>query len=178
MGKAKQISLCAIFVALALGLSYTERLIPLQLIVPLPGIKLGLANTVTLIALCLFKTRYAGMILLARCIFGAVFGGGITGMLFSLCGGALALGTMLAARKTALFSVYGISILGAAAHSVGQILAAMALFRSVYIGGYLPYLLLVSVVTGMLTGGICAGILRILPKAHIVLPVQMRRESR
>ena len=59
MTKAKQISLCSVMVALALALSYTERFIPLQLIIPLPGIKLGLANTVTLIALFMFRTKYA-----------------------------------------------------------------------------------------------------------------------
>lgn len=175
MGKAKQIALCAIFIALALALSYTERLIPLQLVIPLPGVKLGLANIVTLIALCLFKTRYSWMILVARCIFGAVFGGGFTGLLFSLCGGILALGAMAGARKTGLFSIYGISMLGAAAHSIGQIGAAMVVMDSVYVGGYLPYLLLVSIATGLLTGGICGGILRVLPKARIDLPAQMRR---
>ena len=70
MGKAKQISLCAVMIALALALSYTERFIPLQLIVPLPGIKLGLANIVTLVALYLFKTKYAYMILIPRCVLG------------------------------------------------------------------------------------------------------------
>lgn len=175
MGKAKQVSLCAILIALALALSYTERLIPLQLVIPLPGVKLGLANIVTLIALSLFKNRYAAMILLCRCILGAVFGGGITGFMFSVCGGLLALAAMALALKTARFSIYGISVLGAAAHNVGQILAAMVLMHSVYIGAYLPYLLLMGIATGLMTGGICAGILRLLPKARLDLPLQMLR---
>lgn len=175
MGKAKQISLCAILIALALALSYTERFIPMQMVVPLPGMKLGLANIVTLIALALFKTRYAGYILTARCILGAVFGGGITGLLFSLCGGMLALLTMALAIRTPLFSMYGVSVLGAAAHNVGQILAAMALMQSVYIVAYLPYLLLIGIATGLLTGGLCAGILRVLPHTHISVPAQMKR---
>lgn len=175
MGKAKQVSLCAVLTALALALSYTERFIPLQLAVPLPGIKLGLANIVTLIALALFKTRYALMILAARCVLGAVFGGGVTGLLFSLGGGLLALGVMAAAGKTHLFSIYGISVLGAAAHNIGQILAAMVLMHSVYIGAYLPYLLLVSIATGLLTGGLCGAILRVFPRAYISVPERMRR---
>lgn len=175
MGKAKQISLCAVLIALALAFSYTERLIPLQAAVPLPGIKLGLANIVTLMALCLFKPRYALMILVPRCILGAVFGGGVTGLLFSLSGGLLSLGVMVAAGKTKLFSVYGISILGAAAHNIGQILAAMALMHSVYIGAYLPWLLLLSVATGLLTGALCCGVLRIFPKAKLSLPAQMAK---
>lgn len=175
MGKAKQVSLCAVLIALALALSYTEGLIPLQMVIPLPGIKLGLANIVILIALSLFKTRYAWMILISRCILGAVFGGGITGLAFSMGGGILALSAMAAAKKSTLFSIYGISVIGAAAHNIGQILAAMVLMNSVYIGAYLPYLLMVAIVTGLLTGGLCAGILRILPGAALSIPAQMRR---
>lgn len=173
--KAKEITLCALLTALALALSYTEQFIPLQLLIPLPGIKLGLANIVTLVALYLLRTKYAFWILLARCFFSSVFGGGITALLFSLCGGILALEVMAGVRKIPLFSVYGVSILGAAAHNVGQILAAMALMHSIYIGAYLPYLLIVAVFTGLLTGAACAGVLRVLPNASISLPEGMTR---
>lgn len=162
-------------IALALALSFTERFIPLQMLVPLPGIKLGLANVVTLVALYLFKTKYVFMILICRCILGAVFGGGITGLAFSACGGLLALAVMRLAAKAPLFSIYGVSVLGAAAHNIGQILASMVLMNSVYIGAYLPYLLLAAIVTGLLTGSLCAGILRIFPNTYVSLPAQMRR---
>ena len=175
MGKAKQVSLCAVMIALALALSYTERFIPLQLVIPLPGIKLGLANIVTLVALYIFKTKYAYMILVPRCILGAVFGGGITGLLFSLWGGVLALAVMAQTKKCRLFSVYGVSILGAAAHNIGQILASMVLMNSVYIGSYLPYLLVVAVFTGLVTGGACAGVLAVLPKAIVSLNKEISR---
>lgn len=164
MKKAKTEALCAIMLALALALSYIERLIPLQMVIPLPGIKLGLANIVTLVVLYTLKTRYAFLILVPRCLISAAFGGGITGFWFSLCGGLLALGVMALAKKSGRLSVYGVSMLGAAAHNIGQIGAAMVLMNSVYVGAYLPYLLLVAVVTGLLTGGICAGVLRVLPK--------------
>ena len=164
MTKTKQVSLCAVLLALALVLSYLERFIPLQLVVPLPGFKLGLANIVTMLVLCLLPKRYALLILIPRCILGAIFGGGITGLAFSLNGGLLALGCMVLLMKCSRLSVYGISIAGAAAHNVGQILAAMALLKSVYVGAYLPHLLLVAVFSGLLTGGLCAGILRLLPE--------------
>ncbi len=151
-------------IALALALSYLERFIPLQLIVPLPGVKLGLANIVTLLALYLLGAKCAFAILIPRCILGAVFGGGITGLLFSMTGGILAMAVMALCRKVRIFSVYGVSILGAAAHNVGQILAAMAVLGSVYVAGYLPYLLLVAIVTGLATGTAGAGVLRILEK--------------
>ena len=167
MRKTKTITLCAVLTTLALALSYTERLIPLQLLVPVPGIKLGLANIVTMTALYLLGARYSGMILLCRCVLGAVFGGGITGFLFSLWGGLLALGIMTLTKKWGVFSLYGVSILGAAAHNIGQILAAVVLLQSIYVGAYLPYLLLIGIVTGIMTGGATAGVLRILKNISI-----------
>ena len=167
MGKTKRLTLCAVLIALALALSYTERFIPLQMVVPLPGVKLGLANIVTLIALYLLRPKDAFAILVPRCILGAVFGGGITGLLFSLTGGVLAMATMTLARKVPFFSVYGVSVLGAAAHSVGQILAAMVLMHSVYIGAYLSYLLIVALFTGTATGIAAAGILRTFKAVNI-----------
>lgn len=166
MTKTRKLALCAVLIALALALSYLERFIPLQLLVPLPGIKLGLANIVTLIALYLLGAKCAFAILIPRCILGAVFGGGITGLLFSLTGGILAMMVMVLCRKGKLFSLYGVSILGAAAHNVGQILAAMLMLKSVFVGAYLPYLLLVAIVTGFATGTACAGVLEILQKTN------------
>lgn len=167
MSKTKRLTLCAILIALALALSYTERFIPLQMVIPLPGVKLGLANIVTLIALYLLGPRDAFAILIPRCIFGAVFGGGITGLLFSLTGGILAMLTMILAKKIPFFSIYGVSILGAAAHNVGQILAAMLLMNSHYIGAYLSYLLIVALFTGVATGAAGAGVLRVFKPGHI-----------
>ena len=166
MGRTKQLTLCAVLIALALALSYTERFIPLQMLVPLPGVKLGLANIVTLIALYLMGPKAAFAVLIPRCIFGAVFGGGITGLMFSLTGGLLSMCVMALSRKIPIFSIYGVSILGAAAHNVGQILAAMVLMHSYYIGAYLPYLLVVSLFTGFATGAAGAGVLRVLKTVH------------
>ena len=167
MEKAKQISLSAVLIALALALSYTERFIPLQLLIPLPGVKLGLANVVTLIALYMLGKKDAFTILLIRCVLGAVFGGGITGLLFSLAGGLLSMSVMALCKDASCFSVYGVSILGAAAHNIGQILAAMLLMHSAYIGVYLAYLLVVALFTGFATGAACAGVLQILKTVNI-----------
>lgn len=175
MKKTKRITLSGVLIALALALSYTERFIPLQLVIPLPGIKLGLANIVTLIALYLMGTKAAFWILIPRCILGAVFGGGITGLLFSLTGGVLAMLTMATVKRLPIFSIYGVSISGAAAHNIGQILAAMILMGSVYIGAYLPYLLIAALFTGFATAVACAGILRVIKTASISASSEMRR---
>ena len=166
MKKAKIIAQSAILIALSLALSYTERFIPLQLVIPLPGVKLGLANIVTLVALYLLGWKQTLPILLIRCFLGALFGS-LTGLLFSLTGGLLALAAMTLCKKIPFFSIYGISILGAAAHNIGQILAAMALMHSVYVCAYLPYLLLIGIFTGLATATACAGVLRVIKAVPI-----------
>ena len=175
MNSTRRLVQSAVLVSLALALSYTERFIPLQLLIPLPGVKLGLANVVTLIALYLLGGKSAFSILILRCVLGSVFGGGMTGLLFSLTGGILSMSVMALCKNAPFLSVYGVSILGAAAHNVGQILMSMVLMHSVYIGAYLPYLLLVAVFTGMITGGACAGVLGILPKAIVSVHSEMSR---
>ena len=159
MKATKTLAQSAMLVALALALSYTERFIPLQLVIPLPGVKLGLANIATLVALYALGWQKTIPIVVVRCFLGALFGG-LTGILFSLTGGLISLGVMAVCKKAPLFSIYGVSILGAAAHNIGQILAAMALMGSVYVWAYLPYLLLIAIFTGTATGAACAGVLR------------------
>lgn len=160
--KTKKLTLCALLVSMALVLSYIERFIPLQMAIPLPGIKLGLANIVSLIALYMLGGRYAYGILALRCFLGSVFSGSITGLIFSLTGGSLAMLVMTLTKKVPFLSVYGVSILGAAAHNIGQTCAAMVIMHSVYIGAYLPYLLIIAIVTGFATGAAGAGVLRVL----------------
>lgn len=164
MRTTKQITLCAVLIALAMALSYAERFIPLQMLIPLPGIKLGLANIVTLMALYLLGVRNTLMIVVLRCTLGSFFGGGMSGLMFSLTGGLLAVTVMIMVQKVPCFSIYGVSILGAAAHHMGQIGIAMLLMHSIYVGAYLPYLLAAGLFTGLATGAAGARILRVLPK--------------
>lgn len=167
MNKTQRLARAALLTALALGLSWMERFIPLQLLVPLPGIKLGLANLVTLFALYFLGGRMALAILCVRCLLGSLFGGGVTAFCFSITGGLLALAVMALARRLPFLSVYGVSILGAAAHHVGQILVAVALLRSGYVVAYLPFLLLVAIATGFLTGAISSALFRAMLAADL-----------
>ena len=98
--KTKDLTTMAILTALALALSWLERLIPLELIIPLPGVKLGLANTVTLFALYQLSVPAAVLILISRCLLTALFSGNMTGLAFSLAGGFLAMGVMAMARRS------------------------------------------------------------------------------
>ncbi len=152
MKSTKRLALCAVLTALALGLSTMESMFPVTLAIPLPGVKLGLANIVTVFALYALGAPSAILILLARCFLGAIFAGNFNALLFSLLGGLSAMGAMILLKKCRRLTLYGVSIGGAAAHNVGQICAAMLTLGSVNVLGYLPVLLVVSVFTGALTG--------------------------
>lgn len=148
-----KITKCGVFTALAIIVSSLERLVPLQAVIPLPGIKLGLSNCVILFVLMKFGYFSALSILIIKCVIVSVLFSGITSLVFSLSGGILALTAMyLLLRFRSLFSICGVSVFGAAMHNVGQILAAALVLKSRYIFAYLPVLLLISVVTGLLTG--------------------------
>ena len=145
---------CAVLTALALALSVAEGRVPLTVLFPLPGLRLGLANLVTVYALCCMSGREALVILLSRCLLGSLLGGNLMALAFSLTGGLLALGVMALLLRVSVLSLFGVSIAGAAAHNTGQILAAMVVLGSQAPLVYLPPLLLCSLVTGAVTGGV------------------------
>ena len=160
MKNTKQLTLAALLTALALALSYVERFIPFALLVPLPGVKLGLANVVTLFALCRLGAPLAFTVLTARVFLGALFAGNFSALLYSAMGGFLALAVMLLALRCKRFSIYGVSILGAAGHNIGQVGAAIITLGSTSVLGYLPLLLLTSLLSGSVTGALSAGLFR------------------
>lgn len=156
MTKAKRIALCGVLTALALALSLAERMIPLQLLIPVPGIKLGLANVVTMFALLFLKPRDAYAILLCRVCLAAMFAGSVTSFLFSLLGGLLALSTtwLLLRWKGRAFTMFGISAAAAAMHDIGQIIAAVLVMGTADVLAYLPLLLVSAIPMGLLTGAV------------------------
>lgn len=153
----------ALLTALALALSYMESFFPPLL--PLPGVKLGLANIVTVFALDSLCAADAFFILLARCFLGALFAGNASALLFSLLGGLSAFAVMLLLRALRRLSVYGVSVGGAAAHNCGQVAAAMLVLGNAAPLGYLPFLLLVSLFSGTFTGFVSALLSSALQKA-------------
>jgi heptaprenyl diphosphate synthase len=158
----RQLTLCAMLTAMALALSYLENFFPLSAAIPVPGIKLGLANIVTVFALYALGPGQAMLILLARCVLGAVFAGNLNALLFSLLGGVTAMGTMILLSRSRRLSVYGVSIGGAAAHQCGQVAAAVLALGNTAPCYYLPVLLGVSLLTGTLTGLVSACLFRAL----------------
>ena len=154
---------CAVLTALALAISVCEGLVPLSILIPLPGLRLGLANLVTVYALCRLSGREALGILVSLCLLGAIVGGNLTALAFSLTGGALAFLTMWLLLHVPGLSLFGVCIAGAAAHNTGQILAAMAVLASPAIAVYLAPLLLASLLTGAVTGAASILLVRRVP---------------
>jgi len=150
--EARQIAVAGVLIALAMGLSLAERMLPVGLIVPVPGIKLGLANIVTLFALFYMGALPAFLILTLRCLLAAAFTG-FSSLIYSLTGGILAFLAMLALKQgyPKLFSIAGVSMGGAVFHNIGQIMAASLILGNALLFSYLPVLLITGLVTGFLT---------------------------
>lgn len=173
--RLRRLTLDAMLVSLALVLAIVERWIPLELIVPVPGLKLGLANIVTLVALMRLQVADSVTILLVRILIMSAITG-ITTMLFSLGGGLLALIVMwlLTYLEGRSLSVIGISMAGAAAHNLGQVSVASLVMREpLLLVTYLPPLLITGLMTGILTGAAAGPVIRNLAR----LPALYREEG-
>ena len=169
----------AVLTAVALIVFIIEAQIPLP--IPAPGVKLGLANTVTLFALfygssssrgrntggrvsCVSRevqekrlpvltTAEVFMILVCRIILGAVFTGRVLAFIYSIAGGVLAFAAQAVMRKLVTDrQVWACGAVGAVFHNIGQIGAAMVITETAAIAAYLPVLIIAGVVTGAITG--------------------------
>ena len=153
----------ALLLAFALVINYLESLVPLP--IPLPGVKIGLANCIGLMVLyCFSKRDYVFfnvvkvlMVALVRTGFGTAFFISVLGTLLST------VMTLLIYRFTKA-SIYGLSIVGALFHSLGQVLMVMLLYNNVYMINYLPVLEIISIISGCLTALISANVLLKMPK--------------
>ncbi|MDC0558913.1 Gx transporter family protein [Candidatus Izimaplasma bacterium] len=163
--KTKRLTFLAIMLAISIVLSYVESFIPL----PVPGVKLGLANVITLIVMYIYGEKDAFLILILRIFFVGIFRGTIATPTFflSLSGGMTAFLLMFSFKKLKVFSIVGISVMGAFGHSVGQILMAMFLLNSPEIAYWLPFIVGISIVTGVITGLIANRFVEIIKKAYI-----------
>lgn len=148
---AKKIARMGILVALAMIFSYVEVLIPIS--IGVPGMKLGLANLVIVIGLYLLNAGEVFLISFVRILLVSMLFGNAAAMAYSLAGGILSFLVMTILSKTKTeFSIVGVSVLGAVFHNIGQIGMAFLLLSSTAIFYYLPVLLFVGVLTGMVIG--------------------------
>lgn len=157
--RARKITFIAMLTAIALTIFIVEVQIPA--LVPIPGIKLGLANVITLFALMTLSRKEAFLILMLRIILGSVFAGSIMSCMYSLAGGIVCFAFMSGAicfmRENMLWCT---SIVGAIGHNIGQIVVAVMVTHTIQIAWYLPVLLISAVITGLFTGLITQTVLK------------------
>jgi heptaprenyl diphosphate synthase len=148
--RARRLSFYALSIALAMIFSYVETLIPLPLFVP--GVKLGLANIVTMIVLYKMKALDAAVISMTRILLSALLFGNAFSLAYSFAGGALSLAVMILLKRTGKFGVIGVSAVGGVCHNVAQTGVAAILLETAELVYYLPVLLIAGSVTGCLIG--------------------------
>lgn len=144
----------ALLTAISLVLFLVEGLIPLPFIAP--GAKLGLANIVTVFALYALGMRACLLIILMRTGLASFFGGGPTIFLYSIAGGLLSLAAMTMLKKTARFSLLGVSAAGGFAHHFGQLIVAALAADTIALFRYLPILGTCGLLTGLIIGELAA----------------------
>ena len=139
---ARNAALFGILTALALVLGYVESLVPVYL--GAPGVKLGLANLVTMVGLYCMGAKETALISVVRIL--------LSGILFGLSGTALSLTIMALCKRFRLFGMVGVSILGGVAHNIGQFLMAAFVVNTFGVFSYLPVLLTAGCTAGALIG--------------------------
>lgn len=159
---AKKTAAAGLMTALALIFSYIEVLIPFNF--GIPGIKLGIANLVVIIALYRMGCRYAFGINIVRVLVAGLLFSGLFGAVYSLAGALMSFAVMVLAKKAEIFSVTGVSMAGGVAHNLGQILVAAALVENIRIFVYFPVLIFSGVASGAIIGIISYFMLRRIPQ--------------
>ncbi len=149
--RTRRLTMSAMFATLALIFTYVEFLIPYS--VGIPGVKLGLANLVIIIALYKMDFKYAMTINLLRIGLSGLLFSGVFAMLYSLCGGVISLIVMWLLRRSGRFSMIGVSMAGGVAHNFGQLIIAAVVVSNIKMFVYFPILVFSGI-----GAGICIGI--------------------
>ena len=152
--KTKKLTLLSLLTAIALTIFMVEAQIPA--LTPIPGIKMGLANIVTVFVVFAIGSKEAAAVLFVRIFLGAVFAGNFSTIFYSAAGGGCAiLVTILLKKILTKKQLWVAGALGAIAHSIGQMAMAVAITATPGLMAYLPVMIVVSIITGTFTG-LCA----------------------
>ncbi len=146
----KRAAYCAMLTALAMIFGYVEALIPFGF--GIPGVKLGLANIVIVLALYILPAYQALAIQLMRIVLVSFLFGNLSMMIYSLAGGILSFLVMCLLKRMKGFSVTGVSIAGGVSHNIGQLTVAVLVVQNLKIAFYFPALMLAGLVTGGVIG--------------------------
>ncbi len=162
----RSLSMTALFASLSLVFGYIEYLIPFNF--GIPGVKLGLANLITVIMLYTFSHRQAFCVLIIRILACSILFGNIYSLWYSLAGGILSFAMMAIIKGIRGFSSVGVSIVGGVCHNIGQLIVAILLLDSPQIALYLPVLLISGAITGAIIGITAYPIIKRLKEADLV----------
>ena len=147
----RRLARLALLTALALIIFVVEMQIPVP--VPIPGVKLGLANIITVYAVYHYRAGDVLMIVLVRIFLGSVFGGNPAALPFSLAGGLLSLAGMLILRRFIDEDhIWIAGVFSAVFHNIGQTAAAIAVMQTTAVIVYLPFLIFAGCIAGAFTG--------------------------
>ena len=150
--------MCAALTALALIFSYIEFLIPVSIAVP--GIKLGIANIVVVIALYSLGPAYAFFVSVVRVLLAALLFGNAFSAVYSLAGALLSFALMAILSRTDIFSVAGVSMAAGVFHNIGQLIVAAFVISDTRVFYYYPVLMISGLICGLATGVLATLILR------------------
>lgn len=148
--RKKAVAYFGMFLALALILSYVESLVPISL--GIPGVKLGLANLITVMVLYRIGAKEAFLLSLLRVIIAGFLFGNLFAILYSMAGACASLAVMVLLKKVGTFSIIGVSIAGGVFHNIGQLIVAMLVLQSVSLVYYFAVLMIAGLVTGFVIG--------------------------
>lgn len=154
-----------VFTALALIFSYVESLIPINF--GIPGVKLGLANLILIIAMYKMSIREVYLLAVSRIVLAGFLFANLFSIIYSLAGGLLSLTVMYFLKKSERFSLMGISMAGGVSHNIGQLMMAMFVLESFNIAYYFPVLLISGLLTGLVIGIIAGEMLKRLKNIKI-----------
>ncbi len=152
--KTMSLTRCALLAAMALIIHVLEAQLPP--LAPIPSIKLGLANIITLAAIYIVGRRQAFLILIVRIILGNFFSGQMMSLIYSLCGGVLCYAVTVCLKPIfKINTMWFLGVIGAIAHSLGQLACASILFGSLSFMYYAPVMCIFCCISGTFTG-LCA----------------------
>ncbi len=154
-----------VFTALVLIFSYVETLIPISF--GIPGVKLGLANLVIVVALYRIPLKETYLLSVVRVILSGFIFGNYFSILYSLAGGLMSLTAMAFLKKQGGFSVMGVSVIGGVFHNIGQLFVAAAVVETFSVSYYVPVLLVAGAATGLIIGILSDQVLKRLPDIRI-----------
>lgn len=158
----KKTAFLGMFTALALITSYVESQVPFYF--GAPGIKLGLANLVTVVILYRGTWKDAALVSALRILLGGFLFGNLFSILYSFAGAIVSFLVMLLLKKAKGFSIVGVSVAGGVFHNLGQIIAAVFLMENGSVMYYFPVLMVAGIITGTLIGIGSREVLRRIPE--------------